>query len=327
MTLIDAADPMGGSNAALGLLMAQVFHRASGRAWRLRQASLNLWERWVAELQSLGHPLQLNRGLLLLAANPDELARQQALCEARQAMGLPFELWGPAQLAELTPGLPAAALGGLWSAADGQIDPQPLLAALLHEARRLGARILGRRVQALNPISSGGWRLQLDRGEPLRCSTVVVCAGHGAAELLEPQGHPLPMAPVLGQAVELALEPSDAAGGWQGAWPAAVVWEGINLVPRPGGRLWLGATLEPGLKADAAALQSMADLNGHAPTWLTRATVLSRWQGLRVQPLERPAPWLEVLAPGLLLAGCHYRNGLLLAPATATWIAEALEAD
>jgi hypothetical protein len=65
--------------------------------------------------------------------------------------------------------------------------------------------------------------------------------------------------------VELALEPSDAAGDWQGAWPAAVVWQGINLVPRPGGRLWLGATLEPGLNADAAALQAMADLNGHAP--------------------------------------------------------------
>jgi len=318
---------MGGSNAALGLLMAQVFHRASGRAWRLRQTSLNLWQCWVAELQSLGHPLQLNRGLLLLAATTDELARQQALCEARQAMGLPFEQWGPAQLADLAPGLPAAALGGLWSAADGQIDPQPLLAALLHEAQRLGTRILGSRVQALQPIGGGGWRLQLDHGEPLRCSAVVVCAGHGAAELLQPLGHPLPLAPVLGQALELALEPSDAAGDWQGAWPAAVVWQGINLVPRPGGRLWLGATLEPGLNANAAALQAVADLNGHAPPWLTRATVLRRWQGLRVQPLGRPAPWLEVLAPGLLLAGCHYRNGLLLAPATATWIAEALEAN
>jgi len=317
---------MGGSSAALGLLMAQVFHRASGRAWRLRQASLDLWQRWVAELQSLGHPLQLNRGLLLLAANPEELARQQALCQARQAMGLPFELWGPAQLADLAPGLPAAALGGLWSAADGQIDPQPLLAALLHEARRLGARVLSSRVQSLQPITGDRWQLQLDGAEPLQCAAVVVCAGHGAAELLQPLGHRIPLAPVLGQALELALEPTDAAGGWQGPWPAAAVWQGFNLVPRPDGRFWLGATLEPGLNADAAALQAMADLNGHAPDWLARATVVRKWQGLRVQPLGRPAPWLEVLAPGLLLAGCHYRNGLLLAPATASWIAEALAA-
>jgi len=90
--------------------------------------------------------------------------------------------------------------------------------------------------------------------------------------------------------------------------------------------VWLGATLEPGLTADPQALQTMAALNGHAPGWLQRARVVRQWQGLRVQPLGRAAPWLEVLAPGLLLAGCHYRNGLLLAPATATWIADALEA-
>lgn len=317
---------MGGSTAALGLLMAQVFHRTSGRAWRLRQASLALWDRWVAELQSLGHPLQLNRGLLLLAANPEERARQQALCEARQAMGLPFAFWGPEQLADLAPQLPAAALGGLWSPADGQIDPQPLLAALLYEARRLGVQTLSTRVQTLEPVAGGRWQLLLEHADPLQCSAVVVCAGHGAADLLQPLGHRVPLAPVLGQALELALAPVDASAGWRGPWPAAAVWQGINLVPRAGGGVWLGATLEPGLTASPEALQAMATLNGHAPDWLQRARVVRQWQGLRVQPLGRGAPWLEVLAPGLLLAGCHYRNGLLLAPATATWIADALEA-
>ncbi|MFM1812316.1 MAG: hypothetical protein RLZZ336_1254 [Cyanobacteriota bacterium] len=323
---------MGGSKAALGVLMAQVFHRTSGRAWRLRQASLALWQQWVAELQSLGHPLQFNRGLLLLAASPEELARQQALCQARQAMGLPFAFWGPEQLAALAPQLPAAALGGLWSAADGQIDPQPLLAALLHEARRLGAQALTTRVQALQQSAGGRWQLQLHDAEPLPCDAVVVCAGYGAAELLQPLGHRIPLAPVLGQALELARAPGDGSGSsdssddWRGPWPAAAVWQGINLVPRPGGGVWLGATLEPGLTARPQALQTMAALNGHAPDWLQRARVVRQWQGLRVQPLGRGAPWLELLAPGLLLAGCHYRNGLLLAPATATWIADVLEA-
>jgi glycine/D-amino acid oxidase-like deaminating enzyme len=39
----------------------------------------------------------------------------------------------------------------------------------------------------------------------------------------------------------------------------------------------------------------------------------------------RPAPLLESLAPGLLLAGGHYRNGVLLAPATAEWVVQQLE--
>ena len=45
VTLVDQApDPpsRSGSAAALGLLMAQVYQRSSGRAWRLRQRSLAL---------------------------------------------------------------------------------------------------------------------------------------------------------------------------------------------------------------------------------------------------------------------------------------------
>jgi len=53
--------------------------------------------------------------------------------------------------------------------------------------------------------------------------------------------------------------------------------------------------------------------------------VLRQWQGLRARPLGRPAPLLEQLEPGLLLASGHYRNGVLLAPATAAWVAEQIE--
>lgn len=307
--------------------MAQVFHRTSGRAWRLRQSSLALWQQWIDDLRCRGHDLQLKRGLLLLASNPDEQARQQALCHERQSMGLPFELWSREQIAALQPQLPPTALGGLWSAADGQIDPVALMQALLGDALEQGSHMLNTEVQALQPEPNGHWRLQLATGDTLVTSAVVIAAGSGSAALLEPLGLRVPMAPVLGQALELQLDPATTALQGQSLWPAAAIWQGINLVPRPGGRLWLGATLEPGRNADPQALAAMASLNGHGPAWLRAAAVVRQWQGLRVQPQGRPAPWLERLAPGLLLAGCHYRNGLLLAPATATWIADALQAD
>ena len=308
--------------------MAQVFHRTSGRAWRLRQSSLALWGQWIDALRCRGHGVELKRGLLLLASSPDEQARQEALCQQRQAMGLPFELWSHDQITALQPQLPQAALGGLWSGADGQVDPVPLMQALLSEAQQQGSRILNTKVQTLQPEPDGRWRLELANGDTVVTTSVVIGAGSGSAALLEPLGLRVPMAPVLGQALELQIDPDAAGLHGQGHWPAAaVVWQGINLVPRPGGRLWLGATLEPGRHADPQALASLTSLNGHAPAWLQAATVVRHWQGLRMQPLGRGAPWLEQLASGLLLAGCHYRNGLLLAPATATWIADALQAD
>ena len=86
--------------------------------------------------------------------------------------------------------------------------------------------------------------------------------------------------------------------------------------------------MEPGAgPADAQALGQLRNLGGEAPAWLRNAEVIRRWQGLRARPEGRPAPLLEQLEPGLLLASGHYRNGVLLAPASAAWAAGQIEAQ
>jgi glycine/D-amino acid oxidase-like deaminating enzyme len=164
------------------------------------------------------------------------------------------------------------------------------------------------------------WRLTLASGQQLQADCVVLTLGLQTSHLLAGLGHQLPLEPVLGQALELEL-PADP--GWN--WPGTVVWRGSNLVPRPdleptGRRLWLGATLEPGAIASAEALHTLRELGGEAPHWLRQAVVVRHWQGLRCRPEGRPAPVLEEPEPGLLVASGHYRNGLLLAPATAAWL-------
>jgi D-amino-acid oxidase len=172
--------------------------------------------------------------------------------------------------------------------------------------------------------SGGGderWRIHTDTGL-YRTDWLVVAAGLGSPALLDPLGHARPQSPVLGQALELQLP----AGCDAERWPGSVSWDGINLVPRPGGRLWLGATVEPGLSTGSPeALAELRHLGGHGPDWLREAEPLRHWQGLRARPDDRPAPLLEQLEPGLLLTSGHYRNGVLLAPATAVWVLQQLE--
>jgi glycine/D-amino acid oxidase-like deaminating enzyme len=324
VTLVDPALATGhspadsGSAAALGVLMGRVFQRSSGRAWRLRQESNALWPQWMAELERRGHRLPYRRGLLLLAADARELAQQQRIAGVRSSLGMPMQLLGPEELKAYQPALPGQPLGGLLSADDGQLDPGPALAALLCEARRAGAQCIPERAVAVE--RGRPWRLTLASGQQLQADWVVLTLGLQTSRLLAGLGHALPLEPVLGQALELEL-PADP--GWN--WPGAVVWRGSNLVPRPdleptGRRLWLGATLEPGAIASAEALHTLRELGGEAPHWLQQAVVVRHWQGLRCRPQGRPAPVLEEPEPGLLVASGHYRNGLLLAPATAAWL-------
>jgi len=331
--LIDAgstrSDQRNGSQAALGVLMARVFHRSSGRGWRLRQQSLELWNLWRQELASRGLLVPWRQGLLLLAADPAEQERHQLLIGDRRRHGLGLELWDQARLESLQPALPLGALSGLHSADDGQLDPGAALEAIASDAARLGMARHSTRAVHLER-GARGWRVQLADGGRCEADWIVLAGGLGLEPLLASLGQELAMEPVLGQALE--LERGDIPGGdgplWN--WPGVVHWQGANLIPRPdrpgGDRFWLGATLEPGQRADDGSLEDLRSLQGTAPPWLQQARERRRWQGLRPRPIGRPAPVLDPIAPGVLLASGHYRNGVLLAPATATWVVAQIEA-
>jgi glycine/D-amino acid oxidase-like deaminating enzyme len=318
-----------GSVAALGVLMAQVFHRSSGRAWRLRQQSHQIWPQWLAALQQRGHRLPQRQGLLLLAASAAEQEHQQRLLAQRRQQAIPLEHWTSSCLSQLRPALPAAALGGLYSPGDGQLDPRAVLQAIWCEARAAGLRTSRDLVTALERCGSD-WQVHCRSGARRSTSWLVICAGVASGNLLASLGHPLPMEPVLGQALELELNTPPPWEEGERPWPGAVLWRGINLVPRPdlpgGRRLWLGATLEPGDQASATALTDLRGWGEAALPWLHQAQVVRHWQGVRCRPVGRPAPVLEQLEPGLLLVSGHYRNGVLLAPASAAWACDQIQA-
>ncbi len=322
-------DRPNGSRAALGVLMARVFHRSSGRSWRLRQQSLELWDLWRKELASRDRPIPWRQGLLLIATSAADLERQRLLSSDPRRRSLGLELWDQSRLEALSPELPNGALGGLHSPDDGQIDPGEALEAITRDTVRLGITAISDNAVALESVGCR-WRVLLESGGHSEADWVVLAGGVGLRGLLASLGRELAMEPVLGQALE--LERCDAGTartpGWN--WPGVINWQGANLIPRPdlagGDRFWLGATLEPGHAADEASLSALRSLNGTAPAWLQQAQERRRWQGLRTRPVGQAAPVLEAIAPGVLLASGHYRNGVLLAPATAVWVLEQIEA-
>jgi glycine/D-amino acid oxidase-like deaminating enzyme len=103
-----------------------------------------------------------------------------------------------------------------------------------------------------------------------------------------------------------------------------ITGDDVHIVPVGQGEYWVGATVEfPNEQGDVVADSTLLeqvkrDAIAFCPP-LANATILRTWTGKRPRPEGRPAPVIGQL-PGysnVLLATGHYRNGVLLAPATA----------
>ena len=311
-----SADDLSGTSASLGVLMGHVFRRSSGRGWRLRRRSMELWRQWIVPLQTHQPELELHIGLLQIAEDEQAAERMASLAAKRVELGLQM-----ITNEELTAVWPSASHGGLHSHHDGRIDPLLLQLALREALAEQSVELNATAVVHLER-SDNHWRVHHADGDSSVHDVVVLCTALSTHALLEPLGHDRPMTPVLGQALSLQLTTGPTT--WSN-WPSVLVDQGFNLIPTAPGRLLLGATVEPGDRASDEPLTLMRNLNERAPDWLHTATVIDQWSGLRARPMDRPAPLLEELEPGLILASGHYRNGVLLTPGTAEWVAAAVE--
>ncbi len=333
VVVVDRQLPATGSTgAALGVAMAVISHKVKGRNWQLREKSLRRYPALLAELEAAtGRPIQHNtQGILSLCFEPEELPRWQSLQGIRQQQGYPLEIWSPEQVAQHCPHLNLArAVAGIYSPGDLQVNPTQLTQALVAAATQQGARVyFGEPVvefshTAASPTSH--CYAVHTPSQTLAADWVVLAAGLGTTALTQALGPGVTLGPVLGQGLRLNLEQTLGRPDFQ----PVINGNDIHLVPLGVGDYWVGATVEfpPDISlADVMALQPEAArldavLQGaiaYCPA-LAAGTITDRWFGLRPRPQAQAAPVIQPLAgyDNIWLATGHYRNGVLLAPATA----------
>jgi glycine/D-amino acid oxidase-like deaminating enzyme len=142
-------------------------------------------------------------------------------------------------------------------------------------------------------------------------------------------GQVLDIRPVLGQAIHLKLNHPLGNQDFQ----PVITANDVHIVPCGGGvqatEYWIGATVEfptdgKDVVAEPARLdQVMQQAIALCPA-LAQSNIIRTWSGLRPRPEGRPAPIIGHLTgfSNVLLATGHYRNGVLLAPATAGVISQ-----
>lgn len=353
VTVLDQKRPATESTgAALGVLMGAISQKKKGRAWALRDASLRRYATLIPELEAkLERSLPINRdGIVLLqiedsgpadervvdeslADKPRSLNSKrwmhqwQPLVDLRQAQGWTLECWDQAQLRSRCPHIGThlgdrPVVGAVYSPQDLQVNPVSLTEALVEAAQLNGAIF-----DFAAPVAAVEANQTPYTVQTLDCDYeadwVIVSAGLGSAGVTRSLNHSLDVRPVLGQAVRLHLEEPIGTPEFQ----PVISGDDIHIVPLGAGDYWIGATVEfPNeegvVHADEALLQQVLSGAIALCPALAAATLTDQWSGQRPRPWNQGAPVIQPVEghPQIWLATGHYRNGVLLAPATAAAI-------
>lgn len=253
-------------------------------------------------------------GMLMLDP-PDAAA---ALAWSGQS-GQAVHAWDLERLHSL-PGLATYWQSGLWMPDIANIRNPRLLHALVESLRRLGVGI-HEQAEVAGWEQAGG-RVTAARtrdGRSFSAGDFVVCGGAWSSVLLEDLAS-LPVRPVRGQMLLFRLP--------AGALPCIVLAEGRYVIPRRDGHVLCGSTLEES-GFDAATTEKAKDslMASAARLWpaLQGQSPLAHWAGLRPAAPEG-VPFIGAV-PGfanLWVNAGQFRNGLVLAPASARLLADQL---
>ena len=354
ITVFEQKQPAQGStSAALGVLMGIISSKTKGIAWRMRQSSIQRYGTLIPELEGItGRKIPCNRQgiVMLLSENLERplesgvevLSEWEQLREIRQSQGWELQVWDQEQLQKYCPQVShPQIIGAVYSPQDLQLNATALTLALVDAAQRngvnfkFGVSVTG--TETPPPPPPTPLHIKKGLGEARKCNFIettegkvtadwfIMSAGLGSTALTAQLDQMVNIRPVLGQALYLSLGRSLGNPDFQ----PVITGNDVHIVPMGNGDYWVGATVEfPNDENQISASQELLDIVrqqaiAFAPD-LAAAKVLRTWSGLRPRPEGRPAPVIDQL-PGftnVLLATGHYRNGVLLAPATATAIRE-----
>jgi glycine oxidase len=220
----------------------------------------------------------------------------------------------------LEPSLAACVRGALQMRGEGHVDNRRLGRALRAACERRGVRLVeGQRSVAVE--ADRRIRGVRANGGFIPARAAVNAAGAWAADV---DGVPAEararVTPVKGQMLALAVP--------RGFIRHAVWFDDGYVVPRDDGRLLVGATVEhAGFDERVTAGGQHALLAAALAAFpaLRTMTVSESWAGLRPATADG-LPYLGAsCVDGYFLATGHYRNGILLVPATASALADLIE--
>jgi glycine oxidase len=312
---------MEASYAAAGMLAPHAETVRIDPFFRFCSESNKLYPEFAAELlEETGIDIELDRaGTLYLALterDSEELLRRY---EWQRSAGLNVEHLSAEETRKTEPFVSPDVRESLFFPDDGQVENRKLVRALRRYAELNGIEI--REGTEVTGLSQEGGRITgaESAGEKLFAGKVIIATGAWTSLIkLGPGTIPVKIKPVKGQMIAFHTA--------KRLFQKVVYSPRGYIVPRAGGRILAGATVEDAgfdKETTPAGTGYLREMAAEISPSLGGLDVVEKWAGLR--PFA--ADGLPVIGrvagfEDLLVGTAHYRNGILLAPLTARVLAD-----
>lgn len=298
--------------AGAGMLVPGSEYDEPGDSFAFALRSLALWPEFARELTAeTGVPIDISfHGSLELAASAEEYEGLVERARRQRDSGIRSEPVPPEKLSKMMPGLTAGA-GAILYPDEGQVDPRTVMKAL---ATRCPGREQARVTRLRH--SARQVEVELAPGERIVAARAVIAAGAWSSSLaLDPPAVLPECYPVRGHLIGYRLM-ADAV-------PHVLRFHHTYVVQRQSGYTIAGTSVEHAgfdRTIDRATAADIARRAHGLAGGILPAEPEDVWVGFR--PGSDSGPHIgRVEGTPVWLAYGHYRNGILLAPATAERVA------
>ena len=286
--------------------------------WRYPEAVTELasWsQRHYAELiqdlfETTGVDAQyLESGLLIYSPKEQDLAVKWS-----EKHSILLGIVSPEKASEIQPGIQVDENSWIWMPKVAQVRNPRLLQALRAYMSIKGVKIIENEPISEIRVKSGKIEGLVANSGFIPADHCLVAAGAWSAGLLDLSGINLPIEPVRGQILLLKGKP--------GLVNRIVLKNSHYLIPRSDGRILVGSTLEYVGFDKATTEQAREELISAAESLVPGITsacdIETQWAGLRPgSPEGIPYIGQHPEVSGLFTSSGHFRNGFVLAPASA----------
>ena len=299
--VLDSGEPGREASSAAAGMLAPADPETPQALRRLAHASALLFPKYIKKIEAAAE-MQV------------DFRRQGAIALLEDASAPPeYEQLSSTDLHQLEPSLKSHGHPAFFVQEDS-VDPRLLMQAALAAARRLqlekpGIEVRGHAAVKDVWVSSGKLEISSEAGS-FTARSFINCQGAWSGAPVKPRKGQMLYIQPQASILQHVLRTPD-----------------VYIVPRSSGKILIGATVEDVGFDKSVSSPTIEDLRNTAAKYLPElasAPITESWAGLRPGTPDDLPILGQTDTPNVFIASGHFRNGILLAPITATMMADLL---